>query len=114
MVTEDTARQLALELPGATEQDHHGSPSFRVKGRIFATLPQPERLRAMLDEPGIRTAAAEHTETCTEFYWGKHLACVEIDLTHAEAELIQDLLTDAWEHQAHKWSHQQRDRTTWK
>lgn len=44
------------------EQDHHGFPSFRVNGRIFATLPRPDRLRAMLDEPGIRTAAALLTD----------------------------------------------------
>lgn len=74
----------------------------RVEGRTFATLPQSDLLRMMLDQPGIRAAAAEHPEVCTEFYWHKRLACVEIDLTHADAELIRDLLTDAWEHQAHR------------
>ena len=29
---------LALALPGAVEADHHGRPSFRVGGKIFATL----------------------------------------------------------------------------
>ena len=48
MVTATLARQLALALPEAVEQDHHGFPSFRVAGRIFATLPSPDRLRAML------------------------------------------------------------------
>ena len=37
-VTADEARALALSLPEAVEQDHHGRPSFRVGGRIFATL----------------------------------------------------------------------------
>lgn len=55
MVTDTLARQLALALPEAVEQDHHGFPSFRVAGRIFATLPSPDRLRAMLDEHGIRS-----------------------------------------------------------
>lgn len=100
MVTEDVARRLALALPGAIEQDHHGFPSFRVEGRIFATLPEPGRLRAMLDEPGICTAVAEHPETCSKLYWGKRLACVEIDLARAEAALVRDLLTDAWERHA--------------
>lgn len=102
VITEDTARELALALPGAIEQDHHGFPSFRVNGRIFATLPQPDRLRAMLDEPEIRTAASEHPEACTEYYWGKRLACVEIDLAGTDAELVRDLLAQAWEHQAHR------------
>ncbi|MDX2356616.1 MmcQ/YjbR family DNA-binding protein [Dietzia sp. PP-33] len=100
MTSPHTARRLALELPGATEQDHHGFPSFRVRGRIFATLPATDRLRAMLDAPGIRTAAAEHPDVCAEFYWGKRLACVEIDLPRADTELIRELLADAWEHRS--------------
>jgi hypothetical protein len=37
MVSRDVARHLALGLPEAVEQDHHGRPSFRVGGKIFAT-----------------------------------------------------------------------------
>ena len=39
MTTLRRARQLALALPEATEQDHHGMASFRVRGKIFATVP---------------------------------------------------------------------------
>ena len=44
MVSTDEARRLALSLPDAVEQDHHGRPSFRVAGRIFATLWDPDLL----------------------------------------------------------------------
>lgn len=98
MVTDTRARQLALALPDAVEQDHHGFPSFRVAGRIFATLPKPDRLRAMLDEHGIRSAAASWPESCREFYWGRRLACVEIDLAHATEPLVRTLLAEAHEH----------------
>jgi hypothetical protein len=98
MITDTVARRLALALPDAVEQDHHGFPSFRVGGRIFATLPDPQRLRAMLDEDGIRSAAANRPESCREFFWGKRLACVEIDLASADEPLVQDLLAQAWEH----------------
>jgi hypothetical protein len=37
-VSTDDARFLALSLPEAVELDHHGRPSFRVGGKIFATL----------------------------------------------------------------------------
>ena len=37
-MTSEEARRLALALPEAVEQDHHGRPSFRVAGKIFATL----------------------------------------------------------------------------
>jgi len=40
------ARSLALSLPEATEQDHHGMPSFRVRGKIYATVPDDEHIRS--------------------------------------------------------------------
>ncbi|OBJ67523.1 hypothetical protein A5643_17430 [Mycobacterium sp. 1274756.6] len=98
MVTETVARQLALALPEVIEQDHHGFPSFRVAGRIFATLPGAGRLRVMLDDHGIRSAAATWPQSCREFYWGKRLSCVEIDLAHADESLVRTLLAEAWDH----------------
>jgi hypothetical protein len=44
-----TVRRLALVLPEAVEQNHFGRPSFRVRGRIFATLPDSEHLNVMID-----------------------------------------------------------------
>ena len=38
VVSTQQARSLALGLPETIEQDHHGRPSFRVAGKIFATL----------------------------------------------------------------------------
>ena len=52
MLSVDDARRLALALPEATEQDHHGRPSFRVAGRIFSTLWDEAHLNVMLDEDG--------------------------------------------------------------
>ena len=56
MVSVEQARRLALALPEAVEQDHHGRPSFRVAGKIFATLWDEEHMNVMLDEGGILTA----------------------------------------------------------
>jgi hypothetical protein len=99
-MTPDDARQLALGLPEAVEQDHHGRPSFRVGGKIFATLWDERTMKVMLDEPGIRTATERHPEWCTERYWGKRLAAVAVDLEHAPADGLAELLTDAWEGKA--------------
>lgn len=38
MVSHEQLRRIALALPDAIEQDHHGRPSFRVAGKIFADL----------------------------------------------------------------------------
>ena len=48
MSSVEQARTLALALPGAVERDHHGRPSFRVDGRIFATLWDGEHLNVMV------------------------------------------------------------------
>lgn len=99
-MTPDDARQLALGLPEAVEQDHHGRPSFRVGGKIFATLWDERTMNVMLDEPGIRTAIERHPEWSTERYWGERLAAVAVDLGRAPAEGLAELLTDAWEGKA--------------
>lgn len=95
------ARRLALSLPGATEQDHHGRPSFRVGGKIFATLWDEQHMNVMLDEPGIMTAVEDHA-WCAERWWGKRLAAIEVDLERAEAAVLGELLADAWEGKAPK------------
>jgi hypothetical protein len=100
MVSTDEARRLALSLPGASEQDHHGRPSFRVAGRIFATLWDSEHMNVMLDEPGILTAVEAQPDVCAEVMWGKRLAAVRVTLPSATPELLADLLTDAWENRA--------------
>ena len=97
MITAEEARALALELPGATEQDHHGRPSFRINGRIFATLWDPEHMNVMVDEPGIHTAVEAHPEVCTEVWWGKRLAAVRVALPLCDRALLGELLEDSWE-----------------
>lgn len=100
MISRDAVRALALALPEASEHDHHGRPSFRVAGRIFATLWDESHLNAMLDAPGILTAAQARPEACMEFRWGKRLAALSVDLDRADAELVTRLLAEAWENKA--------------
>jgi hypothetical protein len=102
MVSVAQARQLALARPEAFEQDHHARPSFRVAGKIFATLWDETHMNVMLDEPGILTATQAYPGVCTELWWGKRLAAVQVNLQRAEVELLADLLADAWEQRAPK------------
>jgi hypothetical protein len=102
MVSLEEARKLALTFPESVEQDHHGRPSFRVAGKIFATLWDDEHMNVMLDEGGILTAVQTQPATCDEVWWGKRLAAVRVDLRRADAELLAGLLSDAWESKAPK------------
>jgi hypothetical protein len=100
MISVSDVRALALGLPEALEQDHHGFPSFRVRGKIFATLPDDGHLNVMIDSDAVRIAVAENPDVCAELWWGKRLACVQVDLPAAGADLLGELLTDAWRRKA--------------
>jgi hypothetical protein len=100
MIDVEDARRLALALPEAIEQDHHGRPSFRVAGKIFATLWDEQHMNVMLDEPGILTAVEAHPGACSEVHWGKRLAAVRVALPAADEALLRELLADAWENKA--------------
>ena len=101
-VSVDEARTLALLLPEAVELDHHGRPSFRVGGKIFATLWNEQRMNVMLDEDGIRTAVENAPDACAEVWWGKRLTAVGVTLPLTDPDSLSELLADAWEHKAPK------------
>jgi hypothetical protein len=101
-VSADEARALALSLPEAVELDHHGRPSFRVGGKIFATLWSDAQMNVMLDEGGILTAVEGAPDSCQEVWWGKRLTAVGVTLARADRKFLGELLADAWEHKAPK------------
>jgi hypothetical protein len=102
VVSVEQARALALALPEAVEEDHHGRPSFRVGGKIFATLPDEDQMNVMVDPDGVRTAVQSDPSACAERWWGKRLAAVQVTLARAHADRLSDLLADAWERRAPK------------
>lgn len=99
-VSTDEARSLALSLPGVVELDHHGRPSFRIRGKIIATLRDEGRMNVMLDEGGILTAVDAAPEACEKVRWGKRLAAVAVILARTDREFLAELLEDAWEQKA--------------
>jgi hypothetical protein len=96
MITTDDARRLALALPRTAEQDHHGRPSFRVGGRIVATLWTERAMNVMAGDERIRAAVAGAPDVCSAVHWGKRLAAVRVDLDLADRALVEDLLDHAW------------------
>ncbi len=94
-MTPAQVREVALSFDRAVERDHHGVPSFRAR-RIFATLPDEQRLRVMLSEEDIRSAVAEWP-WCAEVWWGKRLSAVAVTLADCDPAVVAELLQDAWE-----------------
>jgi hypothetical protein len=96
VLTFDDARAIALGLPEVVEQDHHGMPSFRVRGKILATVPDDGTVRVMLGEEAILAAVAENVGVCSPVLWGRRLSAVAVDLAAAGPELLRELVVDAW------------------
>ena len=71
----ETARRFALSLPETTEEPHFDMSSFRVRGKIFATVP-PEGglLHVFVDEAEARSVAASNPDVYSELWWGKRLS----------------------------------------
>ncbi|HEX3424624.1 MAG TPA: MmcQ/YjbR family DNA-binding protein [Acidimicrobiales bacterium] len=102
MITLDETRAVALSLPEAGSEEHHGMESFRVRGRIFATVPDDDHVRVMVDGQEIEAAVAEYPDVCAPFWWGARLACVVVTLAAADPGLVGELLTEAWRRKAPK------------
>lgn len=92
----DDVRAIALSLHSAEEAGHHGRPSWRVRGRIFATLWTPSQLNVMLDEGEIAAAVQAWPDACSPFLWGGVARAVQVDLTAAPEPLVRELLEEAW------------------
>src|SRR5690606_31017644 len=102
VMTTDDVRRLALALPEAEERDHHGRPSFRVRDKIYATLPDADHVNVMLAPDDILLASQHPSGACAPVHWGARLAAVGIGLARADAALVSALLEDAWARKAPK------------
>lgn len=102
-VSAAAVRKLALAFPEATEQPHHDLTSFRVRGKIFATMPpEGERLHVFLSEPDVASYRAEFPAAVEELWWGKKLSGCRVLLRHADRALVREMLAEAWRRRAPK------------
>jgi hypothetical protein len=95
------ARRFALSLPGATEEPHFDSSSFRVRGKIFATVPPGgEYLHVFVDEGETRAAVAEDPAAFEPLLWGQRQRGVRVRLAAAAQDRVEELLTESWRRKA--------------
>lgn len=98
MADYEAVRAAALAEPRAVEMDHHGAPSFRVGGKIFATLRrEPPRLMVKLDPEDQANLAQGYPGIVAPVpgYWGRK-GSTFVDYERADAELLDVLLRLAW------------------
>lgn len=98
MATGEEVRAIALAQPQAVEMDHHGIASFRVAGKIFATLrTDPPRLMVKLDPEDQRNLTEGHPGIIAPVpgYWGRK-GSTFVDYQRADRPLLEALIRLAW------------------
>ncbi|QER87065.1 MmcQ/YjbR family DNA-binding protein [Streptomyces tendae] len=98
MPDSEDVRRIALSLPDTTEKVAWNMPTFRVAGKMFATLPEDETSVA------VRCPKEERDELALaepeKFWIADHeamFAWVRVRLAPLEDEdELQDILADSW------------------
>ncbi len=98
MPNADDARRIALSLPDTTEKIAWSMPTFRVAGKMYATLPEEETSLA------VRCPKVERDELVLaepdKFWIAGHeasFAWVRVRLAALEdTDELRDILADSW------------------
>jgi hypothetical protein len=98
-----TVQKLALRLPETAEAPHHDMTSFRVAGKIFATMPPDGgRLHVFVGDDQVSAYTAEYPAAVEELLWGAKRRGCRVLLGKATAPLVRELLTESWRGKAPK------------
>jgi hypothetical protein len=101
----DTARRFVLSLPETTEEPHFEKSSFRVKGKILATVPEGgKHLHVNVDPLELEALVAADPDAYERIVWGKGEVSdwLRVTLAKAERDVVCGLLEDAWRRKAPK------------
>lgn len=98
-----TVREHALSLPEVTEQPHFDYTSFRVRGKIFATVPPDEKhLHVFVAEEHRKPFIAMYPKYIVELSWGKKVVGLRVALADADPAIVKQLISFAWQNKAPK------------
>jgi hypothetical protein len=87
-------RRLALGLPEVVERTHFSRPDFRVRNKIFATLPPDRRTAVLKSLPAnVDALTAAHGATFWDEWRGRWLG---VRLDRVTLPLLRELIADAW------------------
>jgi hypothetical protein len=103
-MTPDDIRRIALSFPQAEESDHHGMLSFRVGGKIFATIHVAHpRMMAKLDPEDQHNLSQAHPGLVEPVpgSWGRK-GSTYLWYERADEALARLMLALAWRERAPK------------
>lgn len=96
-------RRFALSLPEVTEEPHHHFSSFRVRGKIFVTVPpENEHIHVFVNDTSREQALALYPEFIEKLLWGGKVRGIRIQLGAASPAAVKSLVRSAWAGKAPK------------
>ena len=96
-------RRFAMSLPEVTEVPHHHFSSFRVRGKIFVTVPPDDgHIHVFVEEDVRERALAFDPEFIEKLLWGGKVVGLRIALFAAKPGVVTALIGKAWERKAPK------------
>ena len=94
-------RRIAMALPEVTEEPHFDRISYRVRGKIFATVaPDAASVNVFVDEAEAKAASAASPDAVSELHWGKRRRGVTAELSATRTPAMRQLLAEAWRQHA--------------
>jgi hypothetical protein len=93
-ISVESVRSFALALPEVVESSHFAQADFRVRNKIFATLPHTVDVVCMkTTSVNLDALVAADPETFSNEWRGRWL---RVRLNLVAESMLQDLLVDAW------------------
>jgi hypothetical protein len=96
LLTAREVRRLALALPEAEEHRHWGKSSFRVRGRIFATLEPQGKLAVLRLSRGEQDVLGQAQPGVFKTTPLAHQGWTGIELQRVDPWLFEELMIGAW------------------
>jgi hypothetical protein len=92
----EQVHRFLLSLPEVAECEHGGLPSFRVRGKRFASMLDDQGVNLMPGEETIRSAVHEWPQWCHEERMGSRLVAVRVGIPAVDQAVLQELASEAW------------------
>ena len=87
-----------MSLEAVTEEPHHDYSSFRVRGKIFVTVPPTEEVvHVFVGEEDREPALALYPNFIEKLLWGGKVVGLRIELASANPTAVKTLISKAYE-----------------
>lgn len=99
----DPIRKHAMSLEAVTEEPHHHYSSFRVRGKIFVTVPPDEEfIHVFVGEEDREPALALYPHFIEKLLWGSKVLGLRVRLAPADPAVVKALVGKAYETRVQK------------